>query len=242
MRVLLLADDCNPEWPSLPVVGYKACKALAEHADVTVATHVRNEPNLTKHGFGNAEVVYLDNEYLAKPLHQLATWVRRGGSVNWTTAIAFAYPPYLAFEWEAYSRFGPELVRGQYDVVHRITPMSPTLPSPMASWSPVPFVLGPINGALPWPKAFQAELRREREYLRYVRDAYKVLPFHRSTMKNRRRSSPAFATRSTTCRITPSRGRSTFPRWESILSSSTTPATGRRATDSRLLSLVGSWR
>jgi hypothetical protein len=27
MRVLILADDCNPEWPALPVVGYKALYA-----------------------------------------------------------------------------------------------------------------------------------------------------------------------------------------------------------------------
>ena len=46
LRVLLLADDCNPEWPSLPVVGYKAARAIADYADVTVATHVRNRPQL----------------------------------------------------------------------------------------------------------------------------------------------------------------------------------------------------
>src|SRR5262245_54355383 len=48
MRVLILADDCNPEWPSLPIVGYKAARAIAEHADVTVATHVRNRNNIEK--------------------------------------------------------------------------------------------------------------------------------------------------------------------------------------------------
>ena len=33
MRPLILADDCNPEWPSLPVVGFKTARALANHCD-----------------------------------------------------------------------------------------------------------------------------------------------------------------------------------------------------------------
>jgi hypothetical protein len=34
MRVLILAEDCNPEWPSLPVVGYKFAKAIADRVEV----------------------------------------------------------------------------------------------------------------------------------------------------------------------------------------------------------------
>ena len=182
-RALLLADDCNPEWPSLPIVGYRACRALAEHAEVTVATHVRNREVLSKHGFGKANVVFMDNEYVAGPMHKLSTLIRGGNQVNWTAAIAFSYPSYIAFEWEVWRRFKSDLKAKKFDVVHRVTPMSPTLPSLMARLSPVPFVLGPINGALPWPKAFQSELRREREYLRYVRNAYKYLPLHKSTFE-----------------------------------------------------------
>ena len=47
-EVLILADDCNPEWPSLPLVGYKAARAIADHADVVVATHVRNRDSIEK--------------------------------------------------------------------------------------------------------------------------------------------------------------------------------------------------
>jgi hypothetical protein len=42
VRVLLLADSCNPDWPSLPIVGYKLALAIANHADVTLVTQVRN--------------------------------------------------------------------------------------------------------------------------------------------------------------------------------------------------------
>lgn len=169
MRVLILADDCNPEWPSLPVVGFKLVRSLADHADVVVATHVRNRPNIERVGMGKCEVVYLDNEYIAAPMARLAKILRGGDSVAWTTNVAMNYLPYLAFEREAWREFGGDLKSGRFDLVHRITPMSPTLPSPMAKWSPRPFVIGPLNGGLKWPAGFTAELAREREYLTYAR-------------------------------------------------------------------------
>ncbi|WP_331288238.1 MULTISPECIES: glycosyltransferase family 4 protein [Methylobacteriaceae] len=181
-RVLVLADVCNPDWPSLPVVGYNYAKALSEVADVTVATQVRNRPNIERDGLGRAQVVYLDTEWIAAPIHRLGTLIRRGGATGWTTQIAMEYPSYLAFEWAAWRHFRGRLRKGEFDVIHRITPMSPTLPSLMASLSTVPFVLGPLNGGLPWPSAFQAELKREREWLSWVRDAYKLLPFRSATL------------------------------------------------------------
>jgi glycosyltransferase involved in cell wall biosynthesis len=181
LRALILADDCNPEWPSLPVVGYKAARAIADHAEVTVVTHVRNQPNIERSGFGRAKVEYVDNEYVARPLYKLNTWLRGGNEVGWTTNIALNYPSYLAFEWEVWRRFASALKAGEFDVVHRITPMSPTLPSPIAAECPVPFVLGPLNGGLRWPEGYGAERDREKEWLVKLREAYRYLPFYRSS-------------------------------------------------------------
>jgi glycosyltransferase involved in cell wall biosynthesis len=184
MRVLLLANDCNPDWPSLPVVGYNACRGIAEHVDVVVATHVRNTENIEKKGFGKAKVEYIDNEYIASPMYKAATMLRGGSAVGWTTNIAMQYPPYLAFEYEVWKRFAKQLKAGEFDLVHRVTPMSPTLPSPLAKWLKkinVPFVLGPLNGGLRWPPEFTGELKKEKEGLTYLRDAYKWLPYARST-------------------------------------------------------------
>ena len=183
-RVLVLADDCNPEWPSLPVVGYKYVKALADVADVTLVTQVRNRPNIEKHGIGAAEVAYLDTEKVAAPLAKLAEFLRGGSGKGWTLQMAMDYPAYIWFEREAWRRFAPELHGGRFDLVHRVTPMSPTLPSYMAHLSPVPFVLGPLNGNLPWPPQFRAELAREREWLSFARSFYKLMPWHRSSYRD----------------------------------------------------------
>ena len=183
MRALILADSCNPEWPSLPVVGYKAAIALAEVCDVTLATHVRNRENIDKHGSGRAEVVYLDNEYIAGPMYKASTIIRGGKNVAWTAGIAMSYLPYLAFEKQAWKHLGKRIRSGGFDVVHRITPMSPTLPSWIAGRGGVPFVLGPLNGGLKWPDEFKAELAREREWLTYVRGVYRHLPYLKRTYR-----------------------------------------------------------
>jgi len=93
--------------------------------------------------------------------------------------------PYYAFEAKIWRRFGAAIRAHEYDVVHRVTPLSPTTPS----WSlangcaaaGVPFVWGPINGGVPWPKGFGGVQRAEGEWLSYVRDAHKLLPGHRRT-------------------------------------------------------------
>ena len=181
MRVLILADSCNPAWPSLPVVGFKLCCALGDLVEATVVTQVRNRPEIEKVGMGRCTVHYVDNEYVGAPLYKLTKLLRHGDSVGWTTNIAMSYPTYLSFEWEVEKAFGADLEAGRFDLVHRVTPMSPTLPSPMAGWSPVPFVLGPLNGGLKWPAEYRGELKREREWLTFVREAYRRLPYHRGT-------------------------------------------------------------
>ncbi len=179
-RILILADEFNPEWPSLPIVGFKYALEIAKHCDIVVATHVRNRPNVEKAN-PDLDIVYIDNEAIAAPMFKLGKLLRGGEEVGWSTSMIMNYLPYLAFERAVWKQFRDQLRTGAFDIVHRITPMSPTMPSYIAHKSPVPFVIGPLNGALPWPAAFAQEQSREKEGLRKLRDFYKLLPFARST-------------------------------------------------------------
>ena len=183
-RVLLLASDCNPEKPSLPVVGYKYARALARRCDVTLATHIRNRNAIARRADPEIDPVYIDSEHVARPLYKLAKLLRGGTEVAWSTNMIFAWPAYLEFERLVWKRFRAELAAGAFDLVHRITPMSPTLPSYVAGKLEVPFVLGPLNGNLDWPAAYRAEQKREREGLRRLRAFYKPLPYARATYRN----------------------------------------------------------
>ena len=182
-RVLILAENCNPEWPSLPIVGYKYARALTQVAEVTLATHVRNRPNIEKANDSElaGRVTFIDNEWIARPLYNVAKLLRGGTQVAWSTNQIMAYLPYLAFERQALRHFRPQLKAGGFDIVHRITPMSPTLPSYAAGRTAQPFVIGPLNGNLAWPEAYRGEQKREREGLRRLRDIYRYLPYSRST-------------------------------------------------------------
>jgi len=74
----------------------------------------------------------------------------------------------------------------EFDVVLRLVPMTPSLPSPFAFFlrnSPIPFVLGPLNGGLPWPPDF-VQLQHQKEWISNLRNLYRYLPFARSTYRH----------------------------------------------------------
>ncbi len=192
-HVLVLADDCNPEWPSLPVVGYKYARSLTRVADITLVTHIRNKENIEKAGDFDAPITYVDNEWLARPMYKLARMIRRGPEVAWSVQQIMNYLPYLEFERKALSMCRADLKDGRFDIVHRITPMSPTLPSYFAGRTRQPFIIGPLNGNLAWPSAFRAEQAREKERLRILRNAYQYLPFARKTYRKANAILAAFA-------------------------------------------------
>ncbi|MGA8088012.1 MAG: glycosyltransferase family 4 protein [Terracidiphilus sp.] len=71
-------------------------------------------------------------------------------------------------------------------MVLRVVPLTAVLPSPFAYFlrkGPIPFVIGPLNGGLPWPTGF-SQLKKQKEWISGLRKAYRLLPFARSTYRH----------------------------------------------------------
>jgi len=185
---LLIAEAANPEWVSVPLVGWSHARALAAVADVHLVTHERNRAALERAGLKpGVEFTALDSDAVMRPLWLAGRWQRRRGLGSWTTAMAMLAIGYPYFERLVWQHFGERLRAREFDLVHRITPLSPTVPSPLArrcAGAGVPFVIGPLNGGTPWPREFGRERRAEREWLSYVRGAHRWLPGYRGTREH----------------------------------------------------------
>src|SRR5687767_9658485 len=95
LRVLLLAEHCNPTWTSVPLVGYHQARALARHPglDVTLVTHVNNRRALEADPLSKqVPVHFIDTEWLARPLYRLSRFLRGGEGLAWTIGTAMSWP------------------------------------------------------------------------------------------------------------------------------------------------------
>ena len=186
-KILLIAEAANPEWTSVPLIGWSLSRALAKLADSHIITHVRNRDAFERAGLIEGhDFTSIDNEIFASPLFKLSTRLSGGGGTGWTIITAFSSLAYYSFEQEIWRRFGERICAHEFDLVHRITPLSPTNQSLIAkrlAKHNVPFVIGPLNGGVPWPKAFVDRQHAEREWLSHVRWLYKLMPYYRSTRR-----------------------------------------------------------
>ncbi len=185
LRILLLAPDCNPETVSIPFVTYSHAAALAEINDVSIVIRspVEAPVRRARAPFRSIEVVHMP------VLERIWAWtLRRVFKFNYDTQLltAVRYPFSVAFEWRAWRQLRQRIVAGEFDVVLRVIPMSPVLPSPFAFFlrkGPIPFVVGPLNGGLPWPRGF-SQLENQKQWVANLRNVYRYLPFARSTYRH----------------------------------------------------------
>ena len=185
LRVLLLGPDCDPERVSIPFVTYSHAAALAQLHDVTLVARSAVENSLRR-----ANAPFRAIEVIRMPrLDRLFAWCfRKIFKCNYDSQVvtAFRYPFSIAFEWSAWRQLRRRIFAGEFDVVLRLVPMSPVLPSPFAFFlrkGPVPFVIGPLNGGLPWPPGF-TQLDTQREWISGLRNLYQFLPYARSTYRH----------------------------------------------------------
>ncbi len=186
-RVLVLAESAHPEAQSVSWIGWALSRALAERHEVHLVTRWANREAILAAGLSEGrEFTAIDLERLERPILRAASALRGGADKGWTTLMALSLPLYYAFEQAVWRRFGQQLRARTFDVVHRITPVSPTMPSLMArrcAVAGVPMILGPINGGLPWPAEYPELRAAEREWLSYVRGVYRAVPAYGATRR-----------------------------------------------------------
>ena len=186
LKVLVIAEAANPEWVSVPLVGWSMAAALRDIADIHLVTQVRNRDAITRAGWiEGQDFTAINSEPVARPINRFASLF--GQNHAWTLRTALDTFSYAYFEKLVWDRFGSEIRSGTYDIIHRITPVSPAISSSLAQRCKSVgenFVLGPINGGVPWPKGFEADQSREKEWLSNVRNFYKMMPARRKMLKN----------------------------------------------------------
>jgi glycosyltransferase involved in cell wall biosynthesis len=185
LRILLLGPDCNPEQVSIPFVTYSHAAALAQLHDVTLVAREGVEGPLrrAKAPFRAIEVVR------TRRLDRIFAWgFRRIFRSNFDSSAltAFGYPFSIAFEWLAWRQLKRRILAREFDVVLRLVPMSSVIPSPFAFFlrdGPIPFVVGPLQGALPWRRDF-TQVENQKKWYDNLRGLYHYLPFARSTYRD----------------------------------------------------------
>jgi glycosyltransferase involved in cell wall biosynthesis len=184
LRILLLAPDLDPDSISSALVGYSHSEALARRHSVTLLARCRNAEAVRRKKPPFAAIESISVPWLDRIYAWLFRWIFHGVYTK-QALTAFSYPFAVAFECYAWRRMRDRIMAGDFDVVLRLMPITAVLPSPFAYFlrrGPVPFVIGPINGGLPWPRGF-SQAEKQKEWLSNLRDLYRLLPFARSTYR-----------------------------------------------------------
>jgi glycosyltransferase involved in cell wall biosynthesis len=185
LRILVLAPDCNPDSICGSLISYSQAEALGELHEVTLAVRAPYEDSVRRRQgpFRAIEVIRLPF------LERVYDWTLRRifkNDYRNQALTAFGYPFAVAFEWSVWRRMRTRIRAGEFDVVLRLLPITAVLPSPLAFLlrnGPVPFVIGPINGGLPWPPDF-SQADNQRQWISSLRNLYRFLPFARSTYRD----------------------------------------------------------
>ena len=183
LKVLLIIEQCNPEWPSVPLVGYSFYKHISMLVDTTLVTHERNRIALEK-AHPERDIVYIpESKFITKYYNFAEKLSKIKGKIIWPLYNALTYPIYAEFNHKVYAKFKTLILNGQYDIVHALTPILPRYPvKAIKACKETPFILGPVNGGVPFPKGFQTVARQEFSYFNFLRLIGRyIIPGYRET-------------------------------------------------------------
>lgn len=185
IKVLLIVQQCYPDSVSVFLVGYQFFKIINDIADVTLVTHEQNRESLEKRN-EYKNVIYMKQSKVSKKYNDWLENLAYQGKITWALYHVFAYPVYAEFDQNVYETFKSEIVRGDYDIVHAITPIVPRYPYKVSQlFTHTPFILGPVNGGVPFPAGFKEVAEKEGSKLNSFLKALgrRIIPGYVSTYK-----------------------------------------------------------
>ena len=185
LRILLLAPASNPDGITGPLIGYAHGEALARVHEVTFVIRRQDEAAVRSKRSPFHAIKVIATSWVDRVYSWIVRWIFKN---NYRSQVltAFNYIFCVAFEWQAWRQTRDRIKASEFDVVVRLLPISSVLPSPFAFFlrkGPIPFVIGPINGGLPWPVGFR-QAKKQKEWISNLRNFYRFLPFARSTYRH----------------------------------------------------------
>jgi glycosyltransferase involved in cell wall biosynthesis len=142
MRVLMIAPNVDGTDVGEAFVAFKWAAALAPLVDLTVLSFERPGRAPLAGQLSGARVVTWPEP----------AWARRNERLN-----AMGKPAWPVFASHVRRWIAAALARGEtFDVTHQLMPQAARYPSPLRHFD-IPYVIGPLGGALDTPAAFRAE-------------------------------------------------------------------------------------
>lgn len=186
MKVLLIIESCNPEWASVPLVGFNFFHQISKFSDVTLVTHERNRAALEKLNL-SAKTIFVKPSNIESLYYKIISRISTfRGAVIWPLRHALQYPIYFFFDKNVDRMLRKDVESGTFDIVHAMTPILPRYPVSISKrCKKTPFILGPVNGGVPFPAAFKDRGKREFSQLNFLRKiGAMVIPNYSATYRN----------------------------------------------------------
>jgi len=182
-NLLLVMEQCNPLWPSVPRVAYEIYRHLREITPVTLVTHERNRQGLSD-AFPDADIRYIGESAAVRRYYATICRFVGGRATNWPLLHVLGYPVYEEFDRRVAAAFGPSVRNGAFRAVLATTPILPRYPySISAACTDVPFLLGPVNGGLPFPPGFGRIALQEGAAFNGLRNLCRLIPGYAETYR-----------------------------------------------------------
>lgn len=120
--------------------------------------------------------MYFEEIKISKQSYKMVQKLTTKGRVNWHTYNASIYQIYQEFNQQVYQKFPGKILNGDYDIVHGITPIMSRYPFKVVSvCQQTPFIIGLVNGSLPFPPGFEETARQEFAQLNFLRAVRRAL-------------------------------------------------------------------